>query len=83
MKREKNPYRNLVLISQLGIQVMVPVFMCLFAGIFLDRQFSTGFFTIILLVLGILAGGRNAYILAMNSIESEKKQGEKQHEEYK
>lgn len=73
MKPKKHPYRNLVLISQLGIQVMVPVFLCLFAGVFLDNRFSTGF-TVPLLVLGILAGGRNAYILAMNSIDSDKKQ---------
>lgn len=84
MKAGKNPYRNLVLISQLSIQIMVPIFMCLFAGIFLDKHFSTGFFTIVLLVLGILAGGRNAYILAMSSVESEKKQEERnRHEEYK
>lgn len=42
MKPKKHPYRNLVLISQLGIQVMVPVFLCLFAGVFLDNRFSTG-----------------------------------------
>lgn len=84
MKTGKNPYRNLMLISQLSIQIMVPIFMCLFAGIFLDKQFSTSFFTITLLILGILAGGRNAYILAMSSIEAEKKQEEKRkHEEYK
>lgn len=84
MKSGKHPYRNLVLITQLGIQVMVPVFLCLFGGMFLDQHLSTGFFTIILLILGILAGGRNAYILAMNSIEDEKKQEDgKRHEEYK
>lgn len=84
MKSGKHPYRNLVLITQLGIQIMVPIFMCLFAGIFLDKNLSTDFFTVILLILGILAGGRNAYVLAMSSIEDEKKQEDrKQNEEYK
>lgn len=83
MKKQRNPYRNLVLISQLSIQIMVPIFMCLFAGMYLDKHLSTGFFTVILLILGILAGGRNAYILAMSSIEAEKKQEEKQREKYK
>lgn len=73
MNQKKSPYRNLVLISQLGIQVMVPVFLCLAAGIFLDRRLSTGF-TVPLLVLGILAGGRNAYLLAMSSVNEGKKQ---------
>lgn len=87
MKTGKHPYRNIVLITQLGIQIMVPIFMCLFAGIFLDKYLSTGFFTIILLILGVLAGGRNAYILAMSSIEAEQKEKEREKrerdEEYK
>ena len=57
MKKNKNPYRNLVLISQIGIQIMVPIFMCLLIGILLDEKFST-FFTLPLLTLGILAGGQ-------------------------
>lgn len=83
MKSGKHPYRNLVLITQLGIQIMVPIFMCLFLGIFLDSHFSTGFFTIVFLILGVLAGGRNAYILAMSSIEGEKKQERGKDGEYK
>lgn len=84
MKTGKQPYRNLILVSQLSIQMMVPIFMCLFAGLFLDKHLSTGYFTIILLILGILAGGRNAYILAMNSIEREKREDERaRNEEYK
>ncbi len=83
MKSGKHPYRNLVLITQLGIQIMVPIFMCLFLGIFLDSHFSAGFFTIVFLILGVLAGGRNAYILAMSSIEGEKKQERGRDGEYK
>lgn len=84
MKSGKHPYRNLALISQLGIQIMVPIFLCLFIGIFLDEHFSAGFFTLLFLALGVLAGGRNAYILAMSSIEKDKKPGEgKRNEEYK
>lgn len=73
MKSKKNSYRNLVLISQLGIQVMVPIFLCLFLGMVIDDWLSTSFCTLILLFLGILAGGRNAYILAMSSIEKDKR----------
>ena len=84
MGYRKEVFRSLTMVTQLGVSVMVPIFMCLFAGIFLDEHLSTGFFTIILLILGILAGGRNAYILAMNSIEREKKEDERaRNEEYK
>ncbi|MBO5227816.1 MAG: AtpZ/AtpI family protein [Lachnospiraceae bacterium] len=72
MKKKTNAYRNIMLISQLGINVLVPVFMCLFIGLWLDAKFST-WFTIPLLILGFLAGGRNAYIMAMESIKKDEK----------
>ena len=78
MKKNKNPYRNLVLISQIGIQIMVPIFMCLLIGILSDEKFST-FFTLPLLTLGILAGGRNAYLLAMSTIKEEKNEEDTKH----
>ena len=79
MKHSKNSYRNLILISQLGFSVIVPIFLCLFVGIWLDNRFST-WFTIPLLILGFLAGGRNAYIMARDSIltdERNRKKNEK------
>lgn len=79
MKHSKNSYRNLILISQLGFSVIVPIFLCLFVGVWLDNRFST-WFTIPLLILGFLAGGRNAYIMARDSIlmdERDRKKNEK------
>lgn len=62
--------KNIVLISQLSICVMVPTFVCLALGLWLDRKLGTCF-TIPLLILGIAAGCRNAYVLAMNSIRQD------------
>jgi len=79
MKRSKNSYRNLTLITQLGIRVIVPIFLCLFIGIWLDNRFST-WFTIPLLILGFLAGGRNAYIMAKDSIRMDERKKKKDEE---
>ncbi|MBE5948953.1 MAG: AtpZ/AtpI family protein [Lachnospiraceae bacterium] len=79
MKRSKNSYRNLTLITQLGISVIVPIFLCLFIGIWLDNRFST-WFTIPLLILGFLAGGRNAYIMAKDSIRMDERKKKKDEE---
>lgn len=59
--------KNLVLISQISICVMVPTFFLLAIGIWIDGRFGT-WFTVPLLFLGLAAGGRNAYVLAMNTI---------------
>ena len=49
---------------------MVPTFVCLALGLWLDGKLGTSF-TIPLLIIGIAAGGRNAYVLAMNSIKQD------------
>ena len=64
MKMKKNGrgqiLRSLVLVTQLGINMMVPVFMCVALGLFLDRTF--GWYTVLpLLVLGFLAGAKNVW----------------------
>lgn len=62
--------RNIVLISQVAIAVMVPIFLCVAIGVWLDNRFGT-WLTVPLLILGILAGGRNAYVLVTNVVRQE------------
>ena len=54
----------LVCISQCAIFMLVPIAMCFFAGLFLDKWLGTSFITIVLFFVGALAGGRNVYRLA-------------------
>ena len=46
--------------------MIVPILLCTFAGIFLDRLFSTSFIVIIMFFLGAAAGFRNIFVLAKN-----------------
>ncbi|MGN0481311.1 MAG: AtpZ/AtpI family protein [Lachnospiraceae bacterium] len=73
-------YRNLIFISQLAINVMVPTFLCLGLGLFLDKQFGT-WFTVPLLFLGIAAGLRNVYVVAMSAVHDEEKARRKKEDE--
>ena len=61
--RNNKVIKALMLISQLGISMMVPIFLCVFAGGFIDEKAGTGFFMPVLLVLGIAAAFRNVYLL--------------------
>jgi ATP synthase protein I len=55
---------------------MVPIFMCVIAGIFIDKRFGTS--TLVwLLFLGIAAGMRNAYILLKGVLDENLKEREK------
>lgn len=76
MDKRTGGYQNLVLISQISIQIMVPIFLCLFLGLWLDEKFGT-WFTIPLLFMGIAAGGRNAWILAMGVAKKDSRRKKK------
>lgn len=64
MKYRKNVYRSLAVISQFGINMLVPIFLCSFVGMYLDKKCNTSFFMIILFFVGALAGFRNIYIFS-------------------
>lgn len=68
MKYKKSVYNTFALISQLGISIIVPIFLCTFAGAFLEEKFSIPV-TVPLIILGVLAGGRNAYYLVRHANE--------------
>ena len=65
MKRRNNDnqttYQTLVLISQLGLTMVVAIGMATAAGIWLDRRLGTSWITILMFVLGAIAGGQSAY----------------------
>ncbi len=68
MKKDKpydrSVYQSLTMIMQFGINMIVPIAMMTVLGIWLDRKLEVGYFTIILFVLGALAGGQNIYRMA-------------------
>ncbi|MCM1103648.1 MAG: AtpZ/AtpI family protein [Clostridium sp.] len=54
----------LALVMQFGIHMIVPIFMCLFLGLWIDRKAGTSYWVIILFFMGALAGFTNIYKLA-------------------
>lgn len=64
MKYNKSVYKSLALVTQLGINMLVPIFLCSFLGIYIDRKFQTNFWMVSLFFVGALAGFRNSYIAA-------------------
>ena len=65
-KYSKEVFMNLALISQLGISMLVPTFLLLALGLYLEKK--TGLFlTVPFLAVGIMAGFRNIYVLAMKA----------------
>ena len=71
MKKHSLVMRSLTTLSQFGINMIVPIGMCAFAGYFLDKWLDTSFCIIIFFFLGALAGFRNIYILARKIYEDD------------
>ena len=72
-KYDKSVYQSLALITQFGINMLVPVFLCSFVGIWLDEKFGTSFWMILLFFFFSLAGFRNIYIMAKRIYDSKDK----------
>ena len=60
--------------------MLVPVFMCLFIGIWLDKQLGTGWLTLVFLILGIMASIRSMFITLKPLLKGER---EKKDEAFK
>lgn len=71
-------YRNIMLITQISLYVMVPIFLCLGIGIWLDAQFGWNT-TLVFMIVGIAAGARTGYVevkrvIIADDIKRKKKQ---------
>lgn len=74
MKYGKSVYHAMTMVTQFGINMLVPIFLCSFIGIFLDKKFGTSFFMVVLFFVGALAGFRNVFVFAKRiySMKNEK-----------
>ena len=65
-KFNRNVYQSLTMIGQFGIIMLVPVLICSFLGIFLDKKLGTSYLVIILFFVGAAAGFWNIYRFSKN-----------------
>ncbi len=63
MKNNSDIKKGIIMITQIGITMLVPIFLCIFIGYQLDHYFQTGGWFFVFLILGILSAFRNVYVL--------------------
>lgn len=73
MRWDKNVYQSMAMITQFSIHMLVPVFLCSFAGHVLDEKLGTSFLIILFFFVGALAGFRNIYFFAKKIYSRESK----------
>lgn len=73
VKSDRTVMKSLMMITQIGISMLTPIFLSVFVGFKLDQWLSTSCWFIILLILGILAAFRNVYLLTRRFYSKELK----------
>lgn len=67
------------LVSQIGISMMVPIFLCVFIALWLSREFDKDYIVIIGVFLGVVVAFRNVFYLTRKMYAKDlKKENEKQ-----
>lgn len=80
----KSVYRSIILITQFGINMLVPICMMSALGIWLDNRYGTSFWTILLFFVGAIAGGQNIYRMAKKVYDTEdRKEPDVSHEDHR
>lgn len=64
MKYKRSVYQSLVLVTQFGINMLVPIFMCSLAGVYIGKRFDMDWIVIPLFFMGALAGFQNVHKMA-------------------
>lgn len=62
MKNKNEIVRAMAMVTQLGMSMLAPIILCAVFGLWLDEKFGWSI-TAVLLILGILAGARNTWIM--------------------
>ena len=79
MSHKKSVARSLLMITQLGLSIMVPVFVCIFIGYCIDKYAGTHV-ALFFLILGFLAGGMNGYKLVNTTVAMNEKEEKEERE---
>lgn len=76
-KKDRKILRGFVMVSQIGISMMVPIFLCAGIGWWMEKQFHTQAWFLVMVLLGIGAAFRNTYMLTKSFYAADMK---KEHE---
>ena len=62
MKYRKNVWQSLVMVTQFGINMIVPILLCTVIGVYIGKKYDMLFIALPLFFIGALAGFRNVYV---------------------
>lgn len=76
--REKKVIRSFMMVTQISISMLVPIFLCAWIGVWINRVTGAEVGFLVMLILGIGAAFRNVYMLTKSFYAADMK---KEHEQ--
>lgn len=77
MKNQRKVFQSLTLILQFGLNMIVPIMLCLMFGVWIGRKYDILWITVPLFIVGALAGFNNIYRMAKKIYGLDKKDRKK------
>lgn len=77
MGKHKKVFQSLTLILQLGLNMIVPIIFCMMIGVWISEKYNMPIVTIVLFLMGALAGFTNCYKMIKKMYGLGKKDGNK------
>ncbi len=77
MKNPRKVFQALTMILQFGLNMIVPIAICMALGIWLDKKYDMPWVILVLFFAGALAGFTSIYKMAKPFMKSERKRHEK------
>lgn len=65
--------RALMMVTQFGLNMLVPICLMTALGIWLDKKLDTSFLVILFFIAGAIAGGQNIYRMAKQFFQNDDK----------
>lgn len=72
---ERAVYRSLAMITQFGLNMILPICAMSALGVWLDGKLGTSYLTVVLFAVGAVAGGQNIYRMAKRIYSDEEQAG--------
>ena len=73
MKNNRRVFQALTMIMQFGLNMMVPILLCTFLGVWIGEKTGHPIVTVPLFLMGALAGFRNIFIMAKKIYQTDDK----------
>lgn len=70
-KNNRKVFQSFAMITQFGINMLVPIFLCSFLGWYLDQKIGTNYLFIVMFFVGALAGFRNIFVISRKIYEGD------------